>query len=205
RLSKDWVAPIYAFFRPDPLIVHVDGRRCHAFECIAKSCKHKTRVVWRYLDKGDAKSTGNLRKHTKRCWGNEVVAAADKAKTARDVCDATAKGFLDPQLITSAFKRSGKGKVSYSYRQFTKTESKAEIVRWVSESMRPFFSRDIKQVFVNARKRIATILKGQEGTLSFATDAWTSPNHKAFVAVTVHFEKKGVPICMLLDIVEVAK
>ncbi|KAI0264269.1 hypothetical protein BGY98DRAFT_940010 [Russula aff. rugulosa BPL654] len=91
RLSKDWVAPIYAFFRPDPLIVHVDGRRCHAFECIAKSCKHKTRVVQRYLDKGDAKSTGNLRKHAKRCWGNEVVAAADKAKTARDVRDTTAK------------------------------------------------------------------------------------------------------------------
>jgi hypothetical protein len=25
------------------------------------------------------------------------------------------------------------------------------------------------------------------------------------VAVTVHFEKNGIPICMLLDIVEVAK
>jgi hypothetical protein len=113
-------------------------RHCHAFECIAKSCKPKTRVVWRYLDKDNAKSTGNLRKHAKRCWGNKVVAAANKAKTARDVCDAIAKGFLDPQLITSAFKRSEKGKVSYSYRQFTKTKLKAEIVRWVSESMRPF-------------------------------------------------------------------
>lgn len=41
--------------------------------------------------------------------------------------------------------------------------------------------------------------------MSFATDAWTSPNHKAFVAVTVHFEIDGEPICLLLDIVEVAK
>jgi hypothetical protein len=24
--------------------------------------------------------------------------------------------------------------------------------------------------------------------LSFATDTWTSPNHKAYVAITVHFE-----------------
>ena len=186
----------------------MDGRRCHAFECLAKSCKHKTRVVRRYLDKGDAKSTGNLRKHAKRCWGNEVVAAADKAKTARDVRDATAKGFLDPQLITSAFKRSGKGKVSYSYRQFTKTESKAEIVRWVSESMRPFcivedrgflslmktgrpeyyipsrttVSRDVKQVFVNARKRIATILKVNtlaDSTTETRTDLLTSRDKKA--------------------------
>ena len=37
------------------------------------------------------------------------------------------------------------------------------------------------------------------------TDTWTSPNHKAFVAVTVHFEIKGELICLLLDIVEVAK
>jgi hypothetical protein len=41
--------------------------------------------------------------------------------------------------------------------------------------------------------------------LSFATDAWTSPNHKAYVAVTVHFEEGGVPISMLLDIVEAAR
>ena len=48
-------------------------------------------------------------------------------------------------------------------------------------------------------------MKEYEGALNFATDAWTSPNHKAFVAVTVHLEHKGVPILMLLDLVEVAK
>ena len=41
--------------------------------------------------------------------------------------------------------------------------------------------------------------------MNFATDAWTSPNQRAFVAVTVHLEHKGEPILMLLDIVEVAK
>lgn len=44
-----------------------------------------------------------------------------------------------------------------------------------------------------------------DGNLNFATDAWTSPNHKAFVAFTVHFEHEGTPISMLLDLVEVAK
>jgi hypothetical protein len=34
---------------------------------------------------------------------------------------------------------------------------------------------------------------------------WTSPNHKAFVAVTVHFENNGEPMCILLDLVEVAE
>lgn len=41
--------------------------------------------------------------------------------------------------------------------------------------------------------------------LSFATDTWTSPNHQAYVTVTVHFEQDGAPISMLLDLVQVAK
>lgn len=39
--------------------------------------------------------------------------------------------------------------------------------------------------------------------MNFATDAWTSPNHRAYVAITVHFENSGAPAAMLLDIVEV--
>ncbi len=30
-----------------------------------------------------------------------------------------------------------------------------------------------------------------------------SPNNKAYVAVTVHLEHEGVPLCLLLDIVDV--
>jgi len=41
--------------------------------------------------------------------------------------------------------------------------------------------------------------------LNFATDAWTSPNHKAYVAFTVHFTHEGVPVSMLLDLIEVAE
>ncbi|KAF8812980.1 hypothetical protein BYT27DRAFT_7032782, partial [Phlegmacium glaucopus] len=44
-----------------------------------------------------------------------------------------------------------------------------------------------------------------DGKLHFATDAWTSPNHRAYVALTVHFEHKGAPVCLILDVVEVAK
>ena len=44
-----------------------------------------------------------------------------------------------------------------------------------------------------------------EGAVNLATDAWTSPNNRVYVAVTVHFEHNGVPIAMLLDIVEVAR
>jgi hypothetical protein len=48
-------------------------------------------------------------------------------------------------------------------------------------------------------------MQEHDGKLNFATDAWTSPNHKAFVAVSVHFEHNGEPVSMVLDVVEVAK
>jgi hypothetical protein len=43
------------------------------------------------------------------------------------------------------------------------------------------------------------------GKLNFATDAWTSPNHKAYVAITVHLEHNRKPLSMLLDVVEVPR
>ena len=42
-----------------------------------------------------------------------------------------------------------------------------------------------------------------EGVLNFATNAWTSPNHKAYMMITVHFAYEEEPISMLLDLVEV--
>ena len=66
-------------------------------------------------------------------------------------------------------------------------------------------SRDVKQVFIHACKQVANMLQEYKGQLNFATDAWTSPNHKAFVVFTVHFAHEGVPVSMLLNLVEVAK
>ena len=43
-----------------------------------------------------------------------------------------------------------------------------------------------------------------DGHLNFVTDAWTFPNHKAFVVVTVHLEHDGQPISLLLDIIELS-
>ena len=57
-----------------PEIGYEDGRRFHSFRCAAWSCKQR---VHRYLDKKDGKSTGNLRKHAKSCWGAEAVEVAE--------------------------------------------------------------------------------------------------------------------------------
>jgi len=105
-----------------PAVEGVSGRRCHIFRCNAQTCKQKTQEVKRYLDTNDAKSTSNLRKHAKRCWGDDIIATVDKAKNAKEVRATTVSGALDPESIMAAFERTGKGKVTYSHRQHTKAE-----------------------------------------------------------------------------------
>ncbi|KAJ7798194.1 hypothetical protein B0H14DRAFT_2231958, partial [Mycena olivaceomarginata] len=41
------------------------------------------------------------------------------------------------------------------------------------------------------------------GRLSFGTNAWTSPNHRAFVMWTVHLQHKGELWSFPLDVYEV--
>jgi len=103
RLSKEWTSPVYAFFKPTPLIEYIKDRRVHVFECNAKHCKGKGNgwMVRRYLDTSDAKSTSNLCKHAKICWGEDEVAAADQtqdANTAREALKKNRDGS-----ITEAF------------------------------------------------------------------------------------------------------
>ncbi|KAH7923610.1 hypothetical protein BV22DRAFT_1015107, partial [Leucogyrophana mollusca] len=120
-LKKDWNSPVYAFFDPVPLIEYVNGRRSHVFKCSAKSCKKTVRC---FLDKGDAGSTGNMQKHIKSCWGEDVLKTADQAKNADVARSTIVKELLGTGSITAAFERKGKGKITYSHRQHTKTETR---------------------------------------------------------------------------------
>jgi hypothetical protein len=35
QLTKEWTVPIYAFFKPIPLIDYVEGHHHHLFQCAA--------------------------------------------------------------------------------------------------------------------------------------------------------------------------
>jgi hypothetical protein len=124
KLSKDWVSPIYVFFKPTPTIEYIKERRVHVFECTAPNCKGKSngRKVRRYLDTTDAKSTSNLRKHAKICWGEEPVAAADATKDVHAAREALGK-YKDSS-ITAAFQRVAKNRVTYSHRQHSTAEAR---------------------------------------------------------------------------------
>ena len=60
--------------------------------------------------------------------------------------------------------------------------------------------KDIDVAFKKCRDRIAKLLQEHPSHLHFVTDAWTSPNHHAFLAWTVHLEYKGEVLSFLLDI-----
>ncbi|KAH9849694.1 hypothetical protein C2E23DRAFT_686221, partial [Lenzites betulinus] len=212
RLRKRWTSAIYAFFSPEVDIVYKNGRRAHVFSCAKSSCDYTTR---RYLDTGD-RSTGNMRKHAESCWGEEAVERAMQTGCPEKAREVVVKSILETGRISTYFTRKGKAAVTYSHMQHTRHETrivKDEGFLSLMKTGRPGYyvpspstvSRDIKLVFARTRKRIARLLQEYDGRLSFATDAWTSPNHRAFVAITVHLEVNGQPLRMLLDLVEVAK
>lgn len=83
------------------------------------------RLVNRFLDTKDAALTGNLHKHAKLCWGSETVSVA--ATTNLDMAwDAVKKNKLKDGSLTKVFGwiGNGKGKITYSHHQHTKTEAK---------------------------------------------------------------------------------
>lgn len=96
-----------------------------------------TRFCRRYADKrvvdaaGKVKittdsSTGNMRLHVVKCFGQEALDAASKAANADEVRKTANKngGILSAQAITVAFERKGKAKVTYSTRPHTEAESR---------------------------------------------------------------------------------
>ena len=125
RLSKDWTSPIYVFFRKEPRVEYVKGRRVHVFECATGKCRGKNRRdVHRFLDTGDAKSISGLRRHAKNCWGTDAVEAADGTQDLENAHLVLAKTKLRDGSITSQFECIRKEKVTFSHRQHTSTEAR---------------------------------------------------------------------------------
>ena len=85
-------------------------------------------MIRRYLDTRDSKSTSNMRKHVKSCWGEDVLDVVGDAKNANEARESIVKPLLRTGSITSAFERKGKGKVTYSHRQHTKTETRCAVL-----------------------------------------------------------------------------
>ncbi|KAJ7220152.1 hypothetical protein GGX14DRAFT_354645, partial [Mycena pura] len=146
----------------------------------------------------DRSSTSNLKKHAKHCWGSDVVDARIRGVPADAGRDSS---------IFAAFARSGQRPVNVSHRTHTQPEFRCDLLTAGRPELkvpgRSTVARDLKAVYERSADRVKKLLMEYDGRLSFTTDAWTSPNHRAFVAWTVHLQHEGEPLVFLLDIFEV--
>ncbi|KAJ7767087.1 hypothetical protein B0H14DRAFT_2264292, partial [Mycena olivaceomarginata] len=161
----------------------------------------------------DRSLTSNLVKHAKKCWGVDVVEARMKGIEVQG---------RDGDIF-AAFARASDHPVQLSDRMLTEAELRVHIVRWVTENHRPLNlveDREVRLIFsagrpkfrLPGRRAVSRDLNaaygrarahGYNGRLSFSTGAWTSPNHRAFVAWIVHLQHEGELLAFPLDIYEV--
>ncbi|KAL1700069.1 hypothetical protein EV121DRAFT_214924, partial [Schizophyllum commune] len=223
RLKSHWTSPAYSFFKDSVEVKYDDdGRKYQWFTCAATPCKGKGGVK-RYQDKTDSKGTGNLISHARRCFGADFV---------DEVCSGQGSGGgTQSGDIRAAFARmtGAPQQPEVSTRPLTSKQTRITIVRWLTEACRPVamvldrmfvvlmrsgrphtdipsprtVSRDINACFDACRARIDQLLKDHPGLIHITTDAWTSPNHRAFVAFVAHIPSEGRVLAFLLDILEV--
>ncbi|KAF9028137.1 hypothetical protein BDZ89DRAFT_902107, partial [Hymenopellis radicata] len=220
-IRKHLRTPIYAFFRPEMAIEYrrnkTSGKnqKHHMFTCAARGCKHR---VARNLETQDRTSTKNLKDHAIRCWGKDTVTAALEMQNLDKARGLVKKhGGKKNGLLTTAFTKLKKaGARIFSHVPLTKPEVrivKDRAFEKLMKSGRPetyiphptTISRDTKVLFGKTRRRLATFFQNYPGRIALATDAWTSPNHRAFVAYSAHWEENGEPVSAMLDFRELAE
>ncbi|KAI0760026.1 hypothetical protein C8Q74DRAFT_1319292 [Fomes fomentarius] len=182
---------VYAFYKPIPEIREE-----------AKGCGKK---VKQWLHMKDV----ILWHHAESCWGTETISIV---KVHNKIVDS----IMETGTITAHITHK-KDQNFYMHHQHTRVEVRMKIVQWVWSSLGTIPSpatilQDMKMVFVHSWSCITKVLQMSgtgmqeyKGKLVFVTNVWTSPNHCAFVAVTVHFKHHGNLISLLLDLVKVVK
>ncbi|KAF9031411.1 hypothetical protein BDZ89DRAFT_627712 [Hymenopellis radicata] len=226
---KTWRSPIYAFFG-EAYVEYVEGRKAHVFPCGARGCTINTR---RFQDSKDANSSGRLRAHAVKCWGKDAIDAADDT-TLEGTREALKQHAKHPSKgIKSFFPVDGWPQGEHLILRHT-TYTCPDTCRMCSLGVgelqtvcncrrprlqEPYEERpartlhstsddglaDTKNVFAKMRQRLSKLFREYEGDLNVAIDGWTSQNHGAFIAITVHLIIDGEVVNVLLDFLEVAE
>ncbi|KAJ7598014.1 hypothetical protein C8J56DRAFT_772457 [Mycena floridula] len=195
-----WTSAIYGFFN-EPTLRFNGEHPYHWFLCASKTCTR------RYLDTSDATSTGNLTQHACSCFGKDVVNAAKSGAKVK---------HTDGSIIGAWARQASKPgpKKPLTVASFCNRPMHAAKDRKLKELLldrqpgltmpsQTTIAQDIKTSFERSVETVTKLLNDHRGKISFTTDAWTSPNHCAFVAWTAHFQHEGNPVAFLIDIYEV--
>ncbi|KAJ6489929.1 hypothetical protein C8R45DRAFT_826566, partial [Mycena sanguinolenta] len=139
----------------------------------------------------DRSSTSTLLKHANKCWGKAVVTSRMKGAAAQPKDGSIHAAFArqDERPADREFKSIlGAGRPEFNL------------------PGRRTVSRDLNVSFTASHRFVQQLLQARNeypGRLSFATDAWTSPNQRAFLAWTVHLHHEECLLSFPLDVFEV--
>ncbi|KAE9392697.1 hypothetical protein BT96DRAFT_748908, partial [Gymnopus androsaceus JB14] len=203
-------APVYAFFNPEPDIEFANDGTA---EYIVFSCTMCRSLVKQGLKTSDKSSTGALIRHSKSCWGDEAVKAVQESKSLEKARDALKKFGKKSQSKLTAALRTVKGWAeSFSTQPPSK---KNQCYRWLQREGQPdryvpskeTISRDVKHLYTRTKEKLALELQAHDSELAIAIDCWTSPNHRAWMSITISRTRKGKDgkeelVTHLLDFIE---
>ncbi|KAJ3816468.1 hypothetical protein F5880DRAFT_1452089, partial [Lentinula raphanica] len=157
-------------------------------------------------------SKGSLGRHAKKCWSEDTVNAVKECKSLDKARSAIATyGHKSQSKLTLALRTVKSWFQLFSTRAPDKNTIRVVTARWVAESARPFLlvadrcyrwlqkegrpdryvpsattvAEDVKKLYCGTREKLARELQAYDGELPVAIDCWTSPNHLAFMSITI--------------------
>ncbi|KAF5365839.1 hypothetical protein D9757_012804 [Collybiopsis confluens] len=130
-----------------------------------------------------------LKRHAIKCWGQEAVIAVQGSENLTEARTAIAKHGKEAQSMLVLALRSKEGRPD----------------RYVPS--RETVARDVMKLYGGTRAKLGQELQDYPGLLPIAINAWTSPNHHAFMSVITSWPRKQADgkedlFTTLLDFVE---
>ncbi|KAJ3963909.1 hypothetical protein EV361DRAFT_774365, partial [Lentinula raphanica] len=201
---------VYAFFRAEP---EIEFAKDHSAAYLIFQCTNCGDKIRQGSKTGDRASTGNMREHVKKCWGEESLVAV-KDSSLEQARAAVKESKKTKQ--TTLTKKSGRYP---SFRCPPQPHLVHSVVtaRWVAESARPFLivrdqgyrwlqkegrpqhfvpsnetvARDVKKLYVASKRQLAKELQAYEFLVPIELDCWSSPNHHTFMSIMAKILRRG--------------
>ncbi|KAF8992026.1 hypothetical protein BDZ89DRAFT_973591 [Hymenopellis radicata] len=218
KKTRNLRSPIYGFYAADAKIVDRDTQTAKDVPHEAWKCELCGKNVYRNLTSKDKSSGHGLRLHAEKCFGVEAVKAAFEGADLKATREMVKKAGKKKQGVLTSMLQGiiAKGKEIYATMPLSNAETRISVpstslqtaaFKKLMKTGRPgtyiphptTVSRDAKILFAKTRRRLAKKFKGLKSRVHIVLDAWTSPNHKAFVAYKAHWEEDGHLVSTVLD------
>ncbi|KAJ3966202.1 hypothetical protein EV361DRAFT_777876, partial [Lentinula raphanica] len=193
-------SPVYAFFDAEPQIEYGKSDTPDYLVYRCTKCGEKLRQG---LKTGDRGSTGNMRDHVKKCWGEEALAAIKE--TTLDQARKAVRDLSKGKQSTLTARKFGALMFCPNPAHSARFDILHSVVtaRWAAESARPFcivsdhcykwlqkegrpnqyvpsketVGRDVKILYAASKNHLVKEFQEYEYLIPIELDCWSSPNH----------------------------